>query len=335
MNKRAKSWLIWILILSILLVLAALFSLVLGAGKIPLSKIISLLLHHPQGKDSGYIILFYVRLPRIILALAAGGALSIAGVIFQGMFRNPLVEPYTLGVSGGAALGVTLSIILGLTLIAPLTGFAGAALAIWLVYFLASRRGGLRIPTLLLIGVMLSFISSALITLIVSLARVEKLHTILFWVMGSLEEGNLSLIRIVVALSLLGAIFSFFFSLELNALSLGEEEALHLGINIERTKTILFIIASLVTGVVVSITGIIGFVGLVVPHFMRMLVGPDHRILLPTSFLGGGIFLLLCDTLARTVIQPLELPVGVITGVIGGSIFIYFLSKKELVLGGK
>lgn len=334
MNKRVKSWLIWIVILSILLLLAAFFSLTVGAGKIPLSRVLFLLLH-PQSKGSDSTILFYVRLPRIILALVAGGALSIAGVVFQGMFRNPLVEPYTLGVSGGAALGVTLSILLDLTVIAPLTGFSGAALSIWLVYYLANRKGALRIPTLLLMGVMLSFISSALITLIAALARAEKLHSILFWVMGSLEETNLALIKTVIALSFSGAVFSFFFSVELNALSLGEEEALHLGINIEKTKKILFILASLVTGVVVAVTGIIGFVGLVVPHFMRMLVGPDHRILLPTSFLGGGIFLLLCDTLARGIVQPLELPVGVITGVVGGSIFIYFLSKKELILGGK
>ncbi len=329
MNKKLKGWLIWIFALTGFLLISAIFSLSVGADKISLSKIVSLIFSPEKGIEST--ILFHIRFPRILLAIFIGGALAVSGVIFQGMFRNPLVGPYTLGVSGGAALGVTLSISLGLGFCLPLAGMSGAILAIFIVYFLASRKGLLRIPTLLLIGVMLSFLSSSLITLIMALADVTKLHGILFWIMGSLEESNLGLIRLVITLSILGAILSFFFAHNLNAFSLGEEEALHLGINVERTKKILFVLASLLTGSVVSVSGMIGFVGLVVPHFMRMFVGSDHRILLPAAFLGGGIFLLLCDTLARTVISPIELPVGVITGILGGVLFIYFLSKKQLV----
>jgi iron complex transport system permease protein len=151
--------------------------------------------------------------------------------------------------------------------------------------------------------------------------------------MGSLEESNFSLIKLVSLIILAGIAISFFFSRDLNVLSLGEEEALHLGVNIERTKRILFVLGSLIAGVAVSVSGIIGFVGLLVPHFMRLFVGPDHRILLPTSCLAGGIFLIASDTLARTIISPLELPVGVITGILGGTLFIYFLTKKTLRMG--
>jgi iron complex transport system permease protein len=249
-----------------------------------------------------------------------------------------LVEPYTLGISGGAALGVCLNIVLGLNrtlgiFSLPLFGFLGAILIILLVYSLSIKRGTLRIQGLLLTGVMISFISSSLIMLIMAVSRVEDLHGIIFWIMGSLEEPNWFLIKLAVLVPIFGLIISYFFCLDLNAFSLGEEEALHLGVDTERTKRLLFILASLLTGCSVSIAGIIGFVGLVVPHFVRMFVGSDHRILLISSFLSGAIFLIFCDTLSRTVISPLELPVGVITGILGGSLFVYALSKKQVALG--
>ena len=274
------------------------------------------------------------------MGFAIGGALSLAGVILQGMFRNPLVEPYTLGISGGAALGVCLNIVFHLhrevgILTIPLSGFLGAILVITLVYSLSIRKGILKIQGLLLTGVMISFISSSLIMLIMAVSRTEDLHGIVFWIMGSLEEPNWFLIKLAVLVSLLGLITSYFFCLQLNAFSLGEEEALYLGINVEKTKRMLFILASLLTGCSVSIAGVIGFVGLVVPHFVRMFVGWDHRILLISSFLCGAGFLIFCDTLARTIILPLELPVGVITGILGGSLFVYALSKKQTVLGKK
>ena len=309
-----------------------------GSAGIPFKKIIPLIL---EGRGTTeYSILFDIRLPRIILGLAVGSALSIAGVLLQGMFRNPLVEPYTLGISGGAALGVCLNIVLRLNIIGgilsiPASGFLGAIVVILAVYSLSARKGILKIQGLLLTGVMISFISSSLIMLIMAVSRAEDLHGIIFWIMGSLEEPNLVLIKVIVLISAIGLFISYLFATELNALALGEEEALHLGINTEKTKRLLFILASLLTGCAVSVAGVIGFVGLVVPHFMRMFVGGDHRILLITSALAGGAFLILCDTLARTIISPLELPVGVITGIIGGAIFVYFLSKKQVVLGGK
>lgn len=333
MRKKVAGWILWIIVLSGACIGISLYSLSLGPAQIPFTKIISLIL---EGKYTTELsILLDIRLPRILLGFAIGGALSLAGVILQGMFRNPLVEPYTLGISGGAAIGVCLNIVLGLSrslgiLSLPLAGFLGAILVILLVYSLSLRKGVLKIQDLLLTGVMLSFISSSLIMLIMSVSRLEDLHGIVFWVMGSLEEPNWLLIKLALGMSIFGLVASYVFCFDLNALSLGEEEALHLGINVERTKKLLFIIASLLTGFSVSIAGIIGFVGLVVPHFMRMFIGRDHRILLISAFLCGAIFLVFCDTLARILISPLELPVGVITGILGGLLFIYALSKKSI-----
>ncbi len=337
MKNKVIRWLLWVLVLCGLLLGIALFSLCTGSAGISLKKILGIIL---EGKGTTeYSILFDIRLPRIILGFAIGGALSLAGVILQGMFRNPLVEPYTLGISGGAAIGVCLSIVLRLNsalgiLSMPLSGFLGAILVILLVYTLSMRKGVLKIQGLLLTGVMISFISSSLIMLIMSISRSEDLHGIIFWIMGSLEEPSWFLIKMAVLVSIFGLAASYLFCFDLNALSLGEEEALHLGVNAEKTKRFLFILTSLLTACSVSVAGIIGFVGLIVPHFMRMFVGNDHRILLISSFLCGAAFLIFCDTLARMVIAPLELPVGVITGILGGVLFVYALTKRQVVLGG-
>ncbi len=267
------------------------------------------------------------------MAIAVGGSLSIAGVILQGMFKNPLVEPYTLGISGGAALGVALNIVLGLNrffISYPVSGFLGSITVIFLIYFLSLKKGVVKVQGLLLTGVMISFICSSVIMLIMAVSKAEDLRGIIFWMMGSLGESNWKLITLIFFISVIGLVFSYFFSKDLNAFLLGEEEAVHLGIDTVRIKKMLFIVASVLTGCSVSVAGMIGFVGLVVPHFVRLVIGNDHRILLISSFLTGAIFLIFCDIIARTVISPLELPVGVITGIVGGSIFVYTLWKKEV-----
>ena len=338
MRKRSLRWIFWILGLGIAVAGIGLWSLSVGPAQISFKEIIAFMLK--GGSSTEYSILFDIRLPRIILGFAIGGALSLAGVILQGMFRNPLVEPYTLGISGGAAIGVCVNIVLRLNnslgvLSLPISGFIGALLVVLIIYSLCVRKGILKIQGLLLTGVMISFVSSSLIMLIMSVSRREDLHGIVFWIMGSLEEPNWMLIKVALGISLLGLIVSYIFCFNLNAFSLGEEEAFHLGINVEKTKRSLFIITSLLVGFSVSVVGIIGFVGLVVPHFMRMFAGNDHRILLASSFLCGAGFLIYCDTIARIVIAPMELPVGVITGIIGGCLFIYALTRKQNVLGGK
>jgi iron complex transport system permease protein len=332
MGPPSKSlWLGWIIFLVLLLAVCCLFALGVGAVHIPLRKVLVLLV---KGRGTPeYAILFSVRLPRILLGLAVGGGLAIAGVVLQGMFRNPLVEPYTLGISGGAALGVALTMVaggrVGLGLFSlPVSGFLGALGVMACVYLLSTRGAIVKLSRLLLIGVMVSFITSSFILLIMALTKVEDLHGIIFWIMGSLQEPNASLITAILLISLMGLIAALIFSVDLNALSLGEEEAFHLGVEVERLKKILFVLASFLTGCCVSITGIIGFVGLAVPHVMRLLVGGDHRILIPTAYLSGACFLILCDTLARIVMAPVELPVGVITGLVGGGLFLYILSRR-------
>ncbi len=340
-SNKIRRWIGWLIILVILLLGISFLSLTIGPVRIPLTKSISLLAQklcfwksYSLENTPAAIILFKIRIPRLILGMVVGAALSSAGVILQGMFRNPLVEPYTLGISGGAAAAVGLVIVAGLsgtlTQIIPLAGFAGAIGAAILVYFIASSGGRLTIPTLLLTGVIVSFLSSSLIMLLMSLAKGEELHGIMFWIMGNLQETNLSFIITVSLIILTGIFISFLFARDLNALVLGEEEATHLGIEVERTKKILFILASLLTGVAVSASGVIGFVGLMIPHLIRGVVDADHRFLLPASALLGASFLVGADLIARTIISPRELPVGVITGIVGGIIFIYIIRKRKV-----
>ncbi len=330
-GSKTPIWVGWTLLFMALLVGAILFSLGVGAVHLPLRKAFSIL---SQGQGTPeYAILFNVRFPRIVVGFAVGGGLAISGVILQGIFRNPLVEPYTLGISGGAALGVCLNIILRGTsllgpLATPLSGFLGAFGVGLLVYGISVSRGGMRVSRLLLIGVMVSFMASSLIMLVMALTKTEDLHGIIFWIMGSLEEPNPLLIGAVFVVSVMGMVFCFFHAVDLNALCLGEEEAFHLGVPVERLKKTIFVIASVLTGCCVAVAGVIGFVGLVIPHLMRLIVGSDHRILLVISYLAGAAFLILCDTLARIVIAPMELPVGVITGLVGGAVFVYALSRK-------
>ena len=304
----------------------------LGVGEIhvPFADIPRLL----SDKESmEYGVLAYIRIPRTVLGFAIGGSLSLAGAILQGIYRNPLVEPYTLGISGGASLGVTFAIVSGLHLLnilfLPLAGFIGSFTTLFLVYTLSLRKGALSVNRMLLIGVMISFISSSLMMFLMSITATENIHGIVFWIMGSLNESNTAMIWIVTALALTCLLVAYLFVMPLNALRLGEEQARHLGINSNVTIRILFVVSSLLTGACIAVAGIIGFVGLVIPHIVRLWVGADYRIMLIASFLSGSTFLILCDVLARTIISPNELPIGVITGIVGGMAFIVLLSRSQ------
>lgn len=334
-NKKIKKWALVLAGLSSLLLAAGILALCTGSAGIELKTIPNILLNGKGTAD--YSILIGIRLPRIILGMSIGGALSLAGTLLQGMFRNPLVEPYTLGISGGASLGVCINILFKLYSVIgiiayPLSGFLGASLVIFLVYSLNSGAQHIRSNRMLLTGVMISYVASSLVMLLMAISKSDDLHNIVLWIMGSLDEPNTVLIRITFFGSLAGLVVSYFFCFDLNAMMLGEEEAANLGVNTTRTKKILFITASFLTGLSVAVAGIIMFVGLIVPHFMRMMTGPDHRILLVSSFMAGAIFLTLCDIIARVIISPLELPVGVITGIIGGVMFIWALSRKQVTL---
>ena len=313
-----------------LLLLSIGVSLSVGEFSIPLKNIPTVL----SDKESvEYGVLSYIRIPRTLLGFAIGGSLSLAGAILQGIYRNPLVEPYTLGISGGASLGVTFVIVSGLhlsnILLMPLAGFIGAFLTIFLVYTLGVKKGKISVTRMLLIGVMISFISSSAVMFLMSVTAVENIHSIVFWTMGSLNESNTTLIGGITVLSVLCLFITYLFVTQLNALRLGEEKARQLGVNSNTVIKILFVITSLLTGACIAIAGVIGFVGLVIPHIVRLWIGSDYRILLISSFLSGSIFLIMSDIIARTVIAPNELPIGVITGIVGGVAFIILLSRSQ------
>jgi iron complex transport system permease protein len=281
------------------------------------------------------VVIWSLRLPRIVAAVVAGGALAVAGVGFQALTRNPLAEPSVLGVSGGAAFGVVIGQLAGggggfagsLRLTA--FGFAGALLAGLLVYLIASVGGDLPVQTLLLAGVIVGIFFASAITVLTSLVDVDRLGGIVHWLLGNVAPIPPSALLTFSGLAALGAGLVVGQARPLNVLALGEEAALQLGVDARRVKVAVFAGAALLTASVVAFAGPIGFVGLVVPHVLRLVLGPDNRILAPAALVGGGIFLLVADTLARNVVAPAELSVGVITSFCGAPFFVYLLRTRS------
>ncbi len=279
-------------------------------------------------------IILQIRLPRVLLAAAVGSSLAVAGATFQGLFRNPMADPYVIGISSGSALGAVFAMLSGYSLAVggfgavPLFAFGGGIATIIIVYNMARVGQTVPVMTLLLAGIAISSFLSALVSLLTYFAD-EKLHMVVFWMMGGLGGATWQQVQVMVPYALIGYILVSVFSRELNAMLLGEETASHLGVNTERVKKILLVGASLLVAAAVSTSGIIGFVGLVVPHFVRLVAGPDHRFLLPASALLGGSLLIATDTVARVIIAPSELPVGIITALIGAPMFVYLLKKRK------
>lgn len=278
-------------------------------------------------------LLFNLRLPRIALALITGAALSTAGVSFQGVFRNPLADPYLLGVSAGAGLGATIAIVwkplpsLGIYTL-PVLAFIGATLAAFLVYRLATFQGQTGGASLLLSGVAVGSTLTAIMSFLM-VATEYDLHTVVVWLMGGFTTATWT--KVAVTLPVVGAGFAFMMlmSRRMNLLLMGEERARELGVDSQRTRRNLMIVAALTTAAAVAFSGLIGFVGLMVPHIMRLVVGPDHQRLLPASALFGALLLLVADTVARTVLAPAEIPVGIITAAAGGPFFLYLLRVRR------
>ena len=290
------------------------------------------LVHDPLART----VFFRLRLPRVLMAGVVGASLAVVGAALQALFRNPLADPFTLGVSGGASLGASVAIALGLGVsvagvpVVFLAAFSGAGLSVLLVYRLARSGGGVILPgALLLSGVVLNLCASAGVLLIQYLASYDRALQILRWLVGSLDVvgfdlGARMLVFLVPAWLVLGA-----YARDLHLLATGEESAASLGVDVRRTERIVFVACSLIVGVTVSVGGAIGFVGLIVPHAARLLFGQDVRILLPASFLLGSAFLILADTLARVIVSPGELPVGAITALLGGPVFLWLLRNQR------
>jgi len=318
---------------SLIVLITGIFCLNFGVVTITPRDIMHLLINGTQDKTTNLII-WQLRAPRIVLGALTGAALSTVGGAFQGILRNPLADPYILGVSAGAALGACIGIafqyITGYAFASylPLFAFLGAMLSLYLVYKSSKISYSANSTGLLLSGVAITFLFSALITVLLALSR-RELHSMIFWLMGDLSAANWKKISIIFLPVFIGNAMLFFSALDLNALSLGEEEALHLGINTGRLRIRIFLIGSVVIATVVSFTGLIGFVGLIIPHIARLLVGPDHRIMLPIAAFLGAVFLILCDILARILLAPTEIPIGAITAIVGVPLFIYLLRRKN------
>ncbi len=276
-------------------------------------------------------IFWNLRLPRIILAVLVGAALSVCGAAYQSIFRNPLTDPYVLGISSGASLGAAVAILLGLQTL--LLGVGACALVtgiltIVIIYRIASMGNRMHVTTLLLTGVCITFLISAIISFLMVLHQ-DKMDSIIFWTMGSFASATWIDVLFVAPVVAVGIAVVMYFGRDLNLLLAGSETARSLGVEVEKVKKWLLLVTTLMVAFCVSTCGVIGFVGLVVPHCIRLVVGPDNRKVVPLSVLVGGIFLLLCDTLARTLMIPAELPVGCLTALVGAPLFIYLLYKNK------
>lgn len=306
-------------------------ALVIGSEKIPLEQLLAVLgLNQQTVSPMYYQILIQLRLPRAIAAGLIGMALANSGVVFQTCFRNPLADPYMLGISSGAALGATLSFVI--PGISPFwTGpmaFAGALAALAFIYTIGWQNGRINSTILILSGIAVGFFLSAVVSLMIALHQ-ERMEQIIFWTMGSLNNIRFSHVRLVIG-PVLGSLGLFYYYWkDLNLMVLGEEGAITTGSNAPRISKILLVVASLSSAFVVSISGIIGFVGLVVPHLVRLVIGPDHRRLLPVSAVAGATFMIVSDLIARSVIAPRQLPIGIITAFLGSPYFIYLIWRLK------
>jgi len=315
-------------ILSALFVAAFVFSMLSGAGDISLIELFKALFSKTD--DNTFIIINHIRLPRFILAVVSGAGLAASGCIFQGILRNPLADPFTLGISGGSAFGASLAFAFGLAAVCwiyiPLAAFMGAMLAIFLVYALNIKKG-FDSNSMILSGVVASYIFSAAVMLIFAILSSDKLFSAFMWLMGNLSSFDERLLMPVTIIITAGIAVLCLFGNLINVITLGEQKSSSLGINTARTVKYIFLLSSLITASAVSCCGVIGFVGLMMPHITRKFVGNDHRILIPASAFAGAVFLPVCDTLSRTLLAPVEIPVGVITSIVGGLFFIILLLK--------
>jgi iron complex transport system permease protein len=345
--KRVARWKIYLLLLAVLLVATILISLNLGFMQIPIQDTFAALFKNIPGIGSLITltpeqiaiqpIIVSIRLPRILVGALVGAALAASGTVYQGLFRNPMADPYTISASQGAALGAAISIVLGVgagTFLGgnalPVFAFIGCVASVLVVYTISRVGSKVPISTLLLSGIAVGIFELAIVAYLQTVAG-DKLGPLTFWLIGSLSSSRATWLGILTILPfiIVGIVISYLYSRDLNLFTLGEDQAQHLGVNLERSKLILMISGAFMTAAAVSISGLIGFIGLMIPHLTRLLVGPDHRVLLPASVLLGGSFLVLCDGLARVISSPNEIPVGVITAVCGVTFFLYLMRRKK------
>jgi len=326
-------------LLSLLLCFIILLSITVGSVRVSFPRSIQILFQsilnlEGGGTETERAIILSIRFPRAILAGLVGAGLSVSGAILQALLRNPLADPYILGVSSGAAVGAIIAILMGLSTLSfglPLASFVGALLTVMMVFYFGRQNGKIHPNTLLLAGVIIGSFLSALIMFFISVSQKEELHTIIFWLMGDFSFSNDQAILVIFPYILFGILLLYLHARQLNLILSGEENAVQLGVDVERLRLISYLSASLITAASVSVCGLIGFVGLIIPHSVRLIFGPDHRLLIPSSALVGASFLIASDTFARTLLAPIELPVGVITAAFGGPFFIYLLRTRKVI----
>ncbi len=323
-----KTRLIPILSLGFTLITVMFLALLVGGSPIPTRYVIRSL-SNPGGSGVFHTLIWDVRMPRIVLGTVVGAALAGCGVVFQAILRNPLAEPYTLGVSGGGALGASLAIVLGIGGLGMVgMCFGGCLVSVFTVYMVASMRNFSN-TVVILAGVVFSFLFSSLVMLIFSLSSTRDVYAAVIWLMGSLSSADTNLVWVISIAVTSSLVFLLFFARDLDLMSLGDERATYLGLDAKKSKIFFFVLASFITASCVAVAGIISFVGLMVPHFVRKLVGPSHGTMLPCAMLAGSSFLVICDTISQRLLSPVELPVGVITGIAGGIFFLLFLLRRD------
>jgi len=342
--RKKLALVLFLLVVS--LVFAVFLASAFGSANVALPDIIKMILNKlavfhftPTWQPADETIIFNIRLPRVIGGALIGAALATAGVLFQGLLRNPMADPYVIGTSAGAALGATIAMLVPLNLaflgfgLVPIAAFAGALITVMVVYNLSRVAGKTPIVSMLLAGIVVSSLLTAVVFFLITISeRLNlNLHSVYSFLMGHISVTSWSQVAIVAPLVIGGIFGARLMAFHLNAFAMGEEGAAYLGVTIERDKLLTLGLGSLLTAAAVSISGLIGFVGLVIPHAVRLILGPDHRILIPASALAGAIFLIIADLLARIILSPIEIPVGIITAVIGGPFFLYILrrSKRE------
>ncbi len=303
------------------------------AFKILINKIFNINIDISEIKTSSQTIIWKIRFPRILVALLVGGTLSVAGATYQGLLKNPMADPYVIGVSSGAAFGAAIGIsskiifnFLGLSF-TSIMAFTCAVIVMLIVYRIAKIGNKVPITTLLLSGIAIGNFLTAFTSLIMIFSG-DDLNKIFFWTMGSFSGKGWEQLFSVLPYIAIGIAIIYFYSRDLNIILLGEDTASNLGVNVERVKKILLVTSTIITAAVVSVSGIIGFIGLIIPHIARMIVGPDNKALIPTSFVFGAILLVICDTIARSILSQ-EIPVGLITSILGGPFFVYLLRNKK------
>lgn len=340
MISKRKHIGILIVLLILLLIFSILVSALIGSVNLPIGTTVKVLVDHlpfisldKTWDDGMETIIWDLRMPRIVLAIIVGAMLSISGVAFQGVLKNPLADPYILGISSGAALGAAISILFlnqGLYLgkfTISLFAFLGGILTLLFVFFITNNSLSQKNETIILAGVIAQSLAGAMLSFLIAISG-DQMQSIVYWMMGSLANTDWLDIWVIIPYFLIGSIFIYANHQVLNLFSLGDKSANHLGVNVNRKKYSILIVASLLAAAAVSLVGIIGFVGLVIPHLVRIIVGPNHRVLIPVSMITGAIFLLWADTIARTIIPSRELPIGVITAFIGAPFFAYLLKRR-------